>query len=1072
MQSCKCCRLLVPAVGALPIGGVFGDMMRFKFAWLTLAANLLATVAFAAETQARQLAREFTTTVRPFLEANCLGCHGPDQPKAKLNLGVFSSLEEVEHGERTWSMVLERLEAKEMPPEEAKHQPTADQRQVVVDWIRAVRKSIADTHAGDPGEVLARRLSNAEYDYTIRDLTGVDIRPTQEFPVDPANEAGFDNSGESLSMSPALLKKYLEAARHVSEYIVFKPQGFTFAPFPVVTDTDRDKYCVNRIVQFYQRQPTDLAEYFRAAWRYKNRAALGMPDATLADVAFKSKVSPKYLPKVWAALAESPDEVGPLARLQSKWQALPEPNAQAPFEASSVLAGCQGMRDWVLDLRERIQFKIANLVLKGVGPGSQPFVLWKDRQYAEKRMTYDHGVLQIEGDPKSGRQVPAEKTNQPEFPSGDEERGRVAMQPAPRDPELTIPADETNRAKYEAAFERFASTFPDAFYISERGRIFLDRPKDKQDKGRLLSAGFHSMMGYFRDDTPLCELILDGAGKREIDELWTELDFITEAPQRQHTGYIWYERAESATIRRWGPEFDEFRSEDKDITSEARLEKFSKMYLAKARESYAANGGDAVALEVLDDFFKSVNKKVRWLEGAKLASEPSHLKSLLDFADRAYRRPLSPAERDSLMAFYHQLRETDGLSHEDAIRDTLASILISPNFCYRIVAEPSPSGRGLGEGAGTTASAGTLTPTLSPREREQGSQQLGDYALASRLSYFLWSSMPDEELRQHAAAGDLHKPEILLAQAKRMIQDDHTRALAVEFGGNWLDFRRFEEHNSVDRNRFPEFTNELRQAMFEEPIRFFLNVVQHDQSVLDFLYGDYTFVNPVLAKHYGMPTPNALANEWTRVDGISQYGRGGLPTMAVFLTKNAPGLRTSPVKRGYWVVRRLLGEVIPPPPPNVPVLPADETKLGDLTLPQTMARHREDKNCSVCHEKFDSLGLVFEGFGPVGERRAKDLAGRPVENSATFPDGSEGTGLEGLQRYVRQRRENDFLDNLCRKLLSYALGRTLIVSDDPAVQKMKEQLAANDNRFSTLLETIVTSPQFLTKRGDDEMAKN
>ncbi len=177
-----------------------------------------------------------------------------------------------------------------------------------------------------------------------------------------------------------------------------------------------------------------------------------------------------------------------------------------------------------------------------------------------------------------------------------------------------------------------------------------------------------------------------------------------------------------------------------------------------------------------------------------------------------------------------------------------------------------------------------------------------------------------------------------------MIQDDRARALAVEFGGNWLDFRRFEEHNSVDRNRFPEFTNELRQAMFEEPVRFFLSVAQHDQSVLDFLYGDYTFVNPVLAKFYGMPAPNTRANEWTRIDDIGHYGRGGLPTMAVFLTKNAPGLRTSPVKRGYWVVRRLLGEVIPPPPPNVPVLPADETKLGDLTLPQTMAKHREDRN--------------------------------------------------------------------------------------------------------------------------------
>ena len=426
--------------------GEFAKMLRCTIAWLVLLGQSIGIAAFAADVSEQQLAQQFSKTVRPFLEANCLACHGQEQPKAKLNLSAFTTVADVEHGERTWGTVLERLEAKEMPPEEAKHQPTADERQAVVDWIRALRKSIAEAHAGDPGEVLARRLSNAEYDYTIRDLTGVDIQPTKEFPVDPANEAGFDNTGESLSMSPALLKKYLEAARHVSEYIVFKPDGFTFAPYPAVTDTDRDKYCVNRIVQFYQRQPTDLAEYFRAAWRYKNRAALGMPDATLAEIAAKAKVSPKYLAIVWKALAESPDEVGPLATLQAKWNALPEPAENEPRESPSVLAGCKSIRDWVLALREKMQQQFANLVLKGVGAGSQPFVLWKDRQYAEHRMTYDHGVLQIEGDPKSGRQIPADKVNLPEFPTATRSGVKVAMQPAPRDPDLTIPADESQRA--------------------------------------------------------------------------------------------------------------------------------------------------------------------------------------------------------------------------------------------------------------------------------------------------------------------------------------------------------------------------------------------------------------------------------------------------------------------------------------------------------------------------------------------------------------------------------------------------------------------------------------------------
>jgi hypothetical protein len=241
-------------------------------------------------------------------------------------------------------------------------------------------------------------------------------------------------------------------------------------------------------------------------------------------------------------------------------------------------------------------------------------------------------------------------------------------------------------------------------------------------------------------------------------------------------------------------------------------------------------------------------------------------------------------------------------------------------------------------------------------------------------------------------------------------------------------------------------------------------LVRRNGSVLDFVYGDYTFVNPVLAKHYGMPEPQGTADTWTRVDNAQKYQRGGLLPMAVFLTKNAPGLRTSPVKRGNWFVTRLLGEVIPAPPPNVPVLPTDETKLGDLTLRQTLEKHRQDPTCASCHAKFDSFGLVFEGFGPIGEARTLDLAGRKVDTSAVFPDGSEGSGLEGLRAYLRSKTQNEFLDNLTRKLMVYALGRSLQTSDDAVVAAIHDQLVADGNHFDTIIEGIVTSPQFLNKR--------
>ena len=185
---------------------------------------------------------------------------------------------------------------------------------------RAIRE--ARRNAGDPGPVLARRLSNADYDYPIYDLTGADIRPTRTFPIDPANQAGFDNSGESLTTSPALLKKYLQAAREVSEHLALTPDGFTFASHPVVADTDRDKWAVFRIVDFYRRQPTDYADYFEAAWRYEHRSALGTPDASLADVAAASKISAKYLALIWTTLSGASEEVGPIARLQATWRKL------------------------------------------------------------------------------------------------------------------------------------------------------------------------------------------------------------------------------------------------------------------------------------------------------------------------------------------------------------------------------------------------------------------------------------------------------------------------------------------------------------------------------------------------------------------------------------------------------------------------------------------------------------------------------------------------------------------------------------------------------------------------------
>ena len=752
----------------------------------------------------------------------------------------------------------------------------------------------------------------------------------------------------------------------MADHLVLKPDGIAFAAHPVITDTDRDKYAVNRIIDFTSGRRLTSRTYFEAAWRYQHRVALGSAASSLDDIADQAKLSRKYLFTIWSLLTGDRDPAGPIVALQTLWEQLPAGTLEEP---SVARAGCEQMRDFVVNLRAELVPEVRNLTSPGIHNGSQSFVLWKNRQYAANRRRYAGGALTL-----SHERMPA------------------AAQAA-----LAIPAQPAAVQLYEKTFDRFCSTFPDAFVVSERARVYLDAKNEKALGGRLLSAGFHSMMGYFRDDAPLYELMLDASEQQELDCLWRELDFITGAPMRQHTGFVWFERTDSKFLR--DREFDFARAEDKDVTSEAKIGKLSALYLAKAKNL----GAGDLALEVIEDFFERVSTSIRAVEDARLAAEPSHLRALVRFAERATRRPLTPGEKEDIQVFYRSLREQEGLSHEDAVRDTLVSILMSPQFCYRV----------------------------DLVEQGTGIQPLSDYALASRLSYFLWSSLPDDQLLSRAAAGELRRPEILAAEAKRMMRDDRIRGLALEFGANWLDIRRFEEHNAVNRERFTSFNDELRRAMFEEPMRFLVDVVRENRSVLDFLYADHTFVNPALAKHYGIDFPQSGESEWVRVNGLQATQRGGLLPMAVFLTKNAPGDRTSPVKRGHWVVKNLLGEHIPPPPPSVPELVSDEASLGDLTLRETLAKHRQDVNCASCHERIDSIGLVFEGFGPVGELRAKDFAGHAIDTRASFPNGTAGAGVEGLRRYIRDYRQDEFVENLCRKLLAFALNRSLMISDDP-----------------------------------------
>jgi hypothetical protein len=334
--------------------------------------------------------------------------------------------------------------------------------------------------------------------------------------------------------------------------------------------------------------------------------------------------------------------------------------------------------------------------------------------------------------------------------------------------------------------------------------------------------------------------------------------------------------------------------------------------------------------------------------------------------------------------------------------------------------------------------------------------------MASRLSYFLWSSQPDEDLRAAAAAGKLGDPNALAGQAMRMLRDAKTRRLATEFACQWLHIYDFDMLDEKSEKHFPEFAN-LRGSMYEESVRFFTNLFQNDGSVLDVLNADYTFLNEDLARHYGIP--GVIGAEWRRVDGVKKFARGGILAQATMLAKQSGASRTSPILRGNWITEVLLGERLPKPPKGVPPLPDDESATDGLTVRRLVEKHVSDPKCSVCHQRIDPYGFSLEEFDAIGRRRDKDLGDRPIDTRVETMDGAEFDGLEGLRNYLLTERRDAFVRQFCRKLLGYALGRSVQLSDEPLLADMQSTLEANDFRFALAVETIVRSRQFREIRG-------
>lgn len=422
--------------------------------------------------------------------------------------------------------------------------------------------------------------------------------------------------------------------------------------------------------------------------------------------------------------------------------------------------------------------------------------------------------------------------------------------------------------------------------------------------------------------------------------------------------------------------------------------------------------------------------------GPKLPARSAAKKILGFHASRAWRRPVDETSLAPLMALY------DGavakkLGHEAGIKRALKAALVSPRFLFRIEDE---------------------RPVAGPAP-------LDDYALASRLSYFLWSSMPDDELFQLAREKKLQSPAVLDAQVTRMLASPKAAALADGFLGQWLRVRDLYTATPPDPGKFPQFTPSLRDAMYAEPTRFFLGMLRENLPLTDLLDARYTYVNEELAKHYEIP---GVTGPELRKVSLKDERRGGVLGMASVLTVTSYTQRTSPVLRGKWILSELLGAPPPPPPPSVPSLSQNDAPEAGLTFRQRLEKHREKPECAGCHSRMDPLGFGLENYDVLGRWRDK-LADAPVDASGTLPGGQSFTGPGGLKTYLKSRKP-EFTRHVAEKMLSYALGRGLEPGDLPAVRKASAALARSNGGAATLVKELVKSDPF-RKRSSEGLPK-
>lgn len=984
---------------------------------------------------------------RAVLEKHCYECHGGKKTKGGVDLKRLDADPKVGSEFDLWNKVLEAVKSGDMPPDDQPPLPAAD-RQRSLDWLGGAIEQAVRANAGDPGLVTVRRLTNAEYDRTLRDLTGVDLQLSRDFVPDGGGGEGFSNVGDVLFVSPQQLDKYFLAARKAADHATILPgSGIGFrrervglrGPVQLKAQVEQGLYVwyQKMAAPFLPKDGEDQreADYMLACWKFKHRDVTGAE--SLKQLADAAGLVPAFLENWWELLQNPEPKSRFLDLTRVAWRELPGPAADksVPPEVIDRIGKIQAdQRSWL-------------------GPADNPGTGVQRRQQdadglreypihlAVSGLSEVHLVAGDCGDGNAGDWV--------EFSGLEIQHGKGGKV---RQPYVDWLRGQLDRDRARLAFDQ------DPERQGPRPRLEGVRERVSAGEAFLARLGKHALgleakpvSVYVQAPTDLVlPLPADAALFRAVGRLdlrvpdvekataqWTLLKGPVPDLTRILPGVLTVWKTQTEAARKTMQDFGAMRTVFPDEYVR-RLEEVARNFHrgGKGRGVYYLNDTQLLGMVPEPEKARWEKMMADWRLVAPGKLNPKQetdwdaalKRHMGEFAALAWRRPLAADEQAQLEGLYAAARARE-LDRESAVREVLVRVLVAPQFLFKLEDASQP-----------------------------GERPLDAWELASRLSYTLWASIPDPALRAAAADGSLLRPEVLERETRRMLKDGRAGALAEEFAGQWLRFNAFESKVNIDPAKFPEFTPDLRADMYREAVEFFTHLIREDRPVREICGADYTFLNERLAGFYGVPEVKGA--EFRKVS-VAGNGRGGVLGMGALLSKHSYPHRTSPVLRGNWLLDAVLGAPTPPPPNDVPKL--DEGAEKPASLRARLEMHRADRACAVCHDRIDPLGFALEGFDPVGRLRKADDSGHPVDDRAQWKNGPAFQGVAGLRQFLGSR-QGELDRQFCRKLVGYALGRTLLATDRPLVEEMVRELNAHEGRFSVGILAVVKSRQFKNRR--------